>query len=288
MRNKLYRPEGLPLLSMPVTQADRVNSRARGICDLGRVTGAQLLHAVGYDGSGPLLFCGSQSQAFPLIRQAALSAGKPFLLVGSEGALQDSCFLSLAPEWTRSSAAQSLPAGSGCLMLRPGQASHLELKESLPDWTDRYVILFPGSGLQLDGNDLDLLNAIGSYAIVSDSIGRGFSASSETGISLGRGYESMDLVVCRSVGGGIRELISVLPTFQQVKTVNSMDYSTYKNGGGAMSGIPMRGRGMRLSQARSIETKPILEENQLMTALRQSRTVVIGMADRSVFIADYR
>ena len=34
--------------------------------------------------------------------------------------------------------------------------------------------------------------------------------------------------------------------------------------------------------------KPILEENQLMTALRQSRTVVIGMAERSVFIADYR
>ena len=288
MRNKLYRPDGLPLLSMPVTQADRVNNRSRGIRALGRVTGAQLLHAVGYDGSGPLLFCGSQSQAFPLIRQATLSAEKPFLLVGTVSALRDSCFLSLAPEWTRSSASPGLPIGSGCLMLQSGQAAHLELKESLPDWTDRYLILVPGNGLQLDGNDLDLLNAIGSYAIVSDSISRCFSASSETGISLSRVYESMDLVVCRTVGGGIRELISVLPTFQQVKTVNSMDYSSYKNGVGAMSGIPMRGKGMRLSQARSIETKPVLEEDQIMEVLNQSRTVVIAMEDRNVLIADYR
>lgn len=288
MRNKLYRPEGLPLLSMPVTQADRVNNHARGILDLGRVTGAQLLHAVGYDGSGPLLFCGSQSQAFPLVRQAALSAGKPFLLIGSEHTLRDSCFLSLEPEWTRGSASPSLPTGSGCLMLQSGQASHLELKESLANWIDRYLILLPGCGLQLDGNDLDLLNTIGSYAIISDSIGRSFASSSETGITLGRVYESMDLVVCRTAGGGIRELISVLPTFQQVKTVNSMDYSNYKNGAGTISGIPMRGRGIRLSQARSIETKPVLEEEQITTALHQSRTVVISMAARKTFVADYR
>lgn len=287
MKNKLFRPEGLPILSAPVTGKDRVNNRARGILDLGRVSGAQLLQAAGYS-DGPLLFCGSQSQAFPVIRQAALASGKPFLLVGTECALQDSCFLFLEPEWTKRSASPSLPAGNGCLMLRPGQQTRLDLKESLPEWSNRYVILLPGNGLQLDGNDLDMLNAIGSYALVTDSINRCFAVSGDSSVSLPRVYESMELILCRSVGSGVRELISVLPTFQMVKTVNTMDYSSYRNGIGSMLGVPMRGKGLRLSQARNIETMPILEESQFMEALERNGTVAVCMAKRRAFVADYR
>lgn len=287
MRNKLYRPKGLSLISAPVTSSDRANNRARGIKDLGCITGAQLLRALGHAGNGPLLFCGSQSSAFPLIRQAALSSEKPFLLVGMERSLRDSCFLSLGPDWTHANAKISPPPGSGCFMLSPGQEAHLELKESLPGWGDYYVILLPGNGLQLDGNDLDLLNALGSYALVTDQITRCFAVSNETGLPLSRVFESMELIIYKNPDAGVRELVTVLPTIQMVNAVNAMDYSSYRNGLGVAYGTPMRGRGLRLSQSRSVENKPVLEEDQILKALRRGRSVIIEMAKRSVWIADY-
>ena len=287
MKSKWFQTNGLSLLSLPVTKTNRVNNRARGVMDLGLVSGAQLLQVAGYSSNGPLLFCGCQNKALSIIRQAAFSACAPFLLIGTRRSLSESSFLSLGPDWTHTQASPNLPEGNGCLVLQPGQTARLELKESLSEWYGRYLILLLGNGLQLDSNDLDLLNAIGSYAIVTDSVPRSFSSSNEMGVSINRVFASMDLIVCQDASASVKELVSILPTYQQIKTVNTVDYSSFRNGSSTLFGIPMRGKGVRISQSRSEEVRPLLEESQITAAIRTGRTVIVSIVNSCVWIADY-
>ena len=286
MRARLFISKGLKLLGAPVTEADTVNNKRRGIIDAGRVTAAQLFSRGEITCDGPVLFCGSPRRSFGVIKQAALCSSRPVLLVGTEDGLRNSCFLSFKPEWTIRESSPSLQSGCGCMMLEPCIETINLLEDCVSHWRSHYPVMFLGDGMMLNSNLLDQLNMLDSYAIVSSSLSRSVRRDSETALQLDTLIKSMDTVVIQAVGSASDDVIQVLPVYNKIKAVDTLNYQGFQNRLSQKRKGRMKGRGFGISQARSEEPSPLFTEDDLRMLAKENKTLFFSPSNRSLVVAE--
>ena len=88
-------PNGLTLLSLPVTARHRSNQRRRELADLEILTASAALARTGVGLNGPIICCGSKNRFAALLRALAKRSPRPFVIVGTEQDMDSGCFPAL-------------------------------------------------------------------------------------------------------------------------------------------------------------------------------------------------
>lgn len=289
MNRNLYQAAGMALLSLPIGKGDSVNRRRRGVIELGSMSAANMISRTDLRPDAPMLLCGSHGKTFPILRQLVRMAKKPFVLLGTRRDFEDTCLAALPTDWQADGIGGTLPGGCGRVLLKPGGETNLMLKDALPDWDDHLVILCLGNGLQADEELLNLLNGLGEYIIITESLNRSVKHSGESGLEVQRLLASMDYIAVSSIGTAAKELQELLPTYEREKVTNSVDYSRHRNSPAEDYGFGHRrsGKGFRLGQTRTQETSAIFTQDDLrimqdsnVTLIynaRAARTWVVGI-----------
>lgn len=263
----------MALFSIPAGGRERNNARRRNIVDLGLTTAAHALDTAGIR-EGACLFCGRHSKALPVVRQLIRRAGLPFVLIGTRRDLYDSPLLSLDHAWEEQSIPYRLSPDSGVLILPPGAQSLLSLKEALAGWEDHRIILCLGGGLQADHGLLDLLSGTEGYVLISEALPRSVKGSDTGRLSPAELISYMDAVFVSAMGAGAKALLEALPAYESEHITNTVDYSTHQDAPHLNLSCRRGGEGFRLSQSRTLETRPILTQEDL-TALQDSGSLLI-------------
>lgn len=270
-------PNGLPLLRLPVTARHRADERRRDIQDLGTLTASRALEKTAIGPDGPTACCGSKKRFIALLMGFVKRSPRPFVIVGTAEDMDSGCLLALEPEWTAKTVRSKLPGGSGVLALDPGnEDTHLAILEALPKWRDHLVILCLGGGLQADQAMLDQLNTLGPYVLMCDSLGRSVRGAEGARLTPAELLRAMDHLLISSVGLSAGELLEVLPTYQSERITNTVDLSTRRAESRPLLGSRNdhdRG-GLGMSQARTLEEKPILTQDELRAMQRSGQLLI--------------
>ena len=265
MNRNLYQAAGMALLSRPIGKGDSANRRRRGVIELGSMSAANMISRTDLRPDAPMLLCGSHGKTFPILRQLVRMAKKPFVLLGTRRDFEDTCLAALPTEWQSEGIERTLPRGSGRIHLKPGAETYLMLKDALPDWDDHLVILCLGNGLQADEELLNLLNGLGEYIIITESLNRSVRHSGENGLEAQRLLASMDYIVVSSTGTAAKELQEMLPTYEREKVTNAIDFSWHRNSPAETFafGHRHRGKGFRIGQTKTQETSAIFTQDDM-------------------------
>lgn len=291
MKKRFLPSAGMSLFSLPTGRLDRANRKRSGIMELGTVSASHALSQTGVMPDRPMLYCGRRKRAVNLIRALVARSELPFLLVGTQRDLDDSCLLSLGPDWTTGTPAARLRPGTGALILDPADSStYLCLSQYLPKWTDHLVILCLGTGLQLDGELLDQLNGLGRYILLCESLARSIRSSDSGRLGIDVLLESMDYILVSGIGTSAGELQKVLPSFEREQVTNTVDFSTHRRESGMLGSRRHDGDcgGFGFSQSKVLETKPILTEDQLTQLQDENAMIVHNALARHTWIAKIR
>ena len=278
---------GLKLLQLPVTQRDRVNQENRDVRNLKRTTAAKMISMSGISPHS-LIFCGKMAKAYPFIRQLVKMLEYPFVIIGTQTDLENSCIRSLDIEWEESAPRQNLTAGNGLMELRPGPMTNLALKEYISEWSSHLVILCLGGGLQVDSELLNLLNSTGRYIIVSSSLSRSVKGSDGVKLSVRDLLSSMDYILVSSIGSSAKELIEVLPSFDYQKVTNTTDFSYHQDGAHIYENIShhRNGAGIRISQSRSMETRTVFTESELKRMQDDNILLIYNALESHIWVSE--
>lgn len=270
-------PNGLPLLRLPVTARHRSEERRRDLQDLGSLTASAALERTAVAPDGPIACCGSKNRFAELLRALARRSSLPFVLVGTQKDMDSGCLPALEPEWTAKSISTRLKSGSGALVLDPGNEDiHLALMDALPKWRDHLVILCLGGGLQLDLAMLDQLNTLGTYVLLCDPLGRSVRGTDGSRLTPVELLRAMDYLLISSAGLSAGELLEVLPTYQSERISNTVDLSTRRpeTHPRQSRGCGLDRGGLGMSQARTLEEKPLVTQDELRAMQRSGRLLV--------------
>lgn len=271
---KLYKGLGMALLRIPIGKASNADSKRRGIGDLGRTTAAQMLSVTGVRLDAPILLSGRHNKVFPVLRQLVKMAPMPCLLIGTRRDMEQSCLLDLDLDWTSETPQSRLSPGHGALYLRPGAETNLALKEYLPGWDTHLLILCLGNGLQVDAELLNLLNGLGCYILILESLSRSVKESEGCRFTPEELLSSMDYMVISSIGTAAKDLVSALPSYECEKVTNTTDFSLHQVSPHLSDHHHRNGGGFRISQSRALETKSILTQDDFRS-MQDSSTLVI-------------
>lgn len=283
MNKKLYDAVGMALLSLPTSKNNKVNNKKRNIEDLEATSAAHVISVSGVCPEEPLIFCGKHNKAIPIVRQLIKKSSRPFLLLGTGRDLgEDSCLRLFDIEWESDSITPVLQEGNGILLLTPGGQTSLELKKCLPKWESHLIILCVGNGFQVDQELLNLLNGIGHYILLSESLNRSVKSTEGTKMTAQDLLASMEYIIVSSIGTAAKDLLKVLPDFDYEKITNTMDFSLHQDvPNGYKNGHHHRnGGGFHLGQAKTNELRGILTQEELMK-LQDSNTMLIHSAQTS-------
>lgn len=277
MNKKLYNAVGMALLSLPSTKKDRTNNKHRNIGNIEATSAARMLSVTGVCPDAPAIICGRYNKALPVVRQLTKMSSRPFLILGTKRDLsENSCLYALETEWKSENIERTLPNGNGVLMVRPGAETNLALKEYLPKWDTHLIIICLGNGLQVDQELLNLLNSVGHYIILSETLQRSIKSMDGCKLTASELLSSMEYILVSSIGTAGKELLKVLPDFQYEKITNTTDFSSHqdspqKYGDGHHH---RTGGGFRFSQSKVLENRSILTQDELIK-LQDSNLMLI-------------
>ena len=263
---------GMTLLQMPASKKNRADVRKRDLRSAGSVTAAQIIHEAGFTAQKPLLLCGDIRRNYPVLRQMTKMAGKPFVIIGTRVDFTNSCLLDLPTDWDENTLRPNLPSGSGRITVTPSM--YLDLKQCVSEWDSHYPVLCLGNGLQLDTELLNLLHAQNGYLLSTDSLYRSVRSVDGDKLTPSELLFSMSYILVSSIGSAAKELLTVIPSYEQEKLTNTLDFSGHGDSpySSFRGGCCRNGLGFRLSQSRTVESKPILTQDELtrMQALHLS------------------
>lgn len=280
MNKKIYDAVGMALLSLPTTKNDRVNNKRRNISDMESTSAAQMISVTGINPENPLIFCGKHNKAIPIVRQLIKKSKQPFVLIGTKRDLgEESCLRMIDTEWEYDSVPPTLPEVNGLLMLKPGAQTNLDLKICLSEWETHLIILCIGNGLQVDQELLNMLNSIGHYVLLSESVNRGIKSTDGNKMTASDLLSAMEYILVSSVGTAAKDFLKVLPDFECEKITNTYDLSFHQDAPqDYQRGYHHRnGGGLRLSQSKVREPRCILTEEDL-NELQASNAMIIHNA----------
>jgi hypothetical protein len=271
MKARCYGAAGMPLLRFPTGWNDVENARRRNIGELREVTAAQMLGVTDIHPDAPTILCGAYERTYPVLRQLIKMPGMPYVLLGTQRDLTETCLASIPAAWSGEGVRQ-LPVDNGKLILQPGAETELLLKETIPAWRDHLLIFCLGSGLQMDAELLNLLNGHGHYLVLSEALSRSVKGS----LTVTALLSAMDNILVGSIGTSAKDLMAVLPSYECEKITNTTDFSSHRNNTGILFGDyhSHSGTGFRVSQARTLETKCIVTQDEL-TRLQDTNTTLV-------------
>ena len=289
MRDNSFYPVhgGMRLLRLPETRLERENTRRRGVAELGSVTACEAMGRARISTDAPVLLSGSHSAALPFLRQLLRRSARPFVLVGTEQDLGEGCLAALAHDWALHGAPTCLPDGNGLLTLDGSAGSMLELKESMDAWT-HLIVLCLGNGLLLDKGLLDQLNRRVGYILVSTAMNRSLRGAEENGaITVQSVFSSMGYIVISSIeSAAARDLLSVLPAYEEERVVNTLDWQSSRSRFRSLRKTRQGDcGGLRFSQSRTLDTKPILRQDDLRTLEKERRSLLFNAREGTAWVA---
>ncbi|MDO4324665.1 MAG: hypothetical protein Q4E24_01305 [bacterium] len=276
-KKTLYGSSGLRLLRLPVGKDNSIDTAGKNIADLDRTTAANMLSVTGVKANAPMIMCGKYNKLYPVLKQLLRMSPTSYVLVGTKKDLEDSCFTHISTDWRENQlTSNNLPDGNGMIVLRPGTETIYMMKEVVPNWYDHFVVLCLGNGLQVDLELLHILNCLGKYIIVTESLGRSIRGSEEGKITAEEVLVSMDYIVISAIGTSAKSLMSVLPSYECEKITNTVDFSFHRDSPDNVSGnIHHRnGGGLQVGQARTQETKCIVTQDDLIK-MQDNNTMLI-------------
>lgn len=265
-RYKEYESIGMKLLSVPVNRKDIVNKRKQNIGDLESVTVANMIGITGIKPDSPMILCGRSNKVYPVLQQLLRMTLKPYVIVGTSKDLDNSVFLNFDVEWRSNMLMGQLQAGNGMISLRPGSETSYVLRDSITNWEDHLVVLCLGNGLQVDSELLNLLNSLGQYIIVTESLNRSIKGMEGCKLTVEELLGSMDYILVSSIGPAAKGLMAVLPSYDCEKVSNSMDFSLHRDMPDyIMEGFHHRiGGGTRIGQTRTLEMRSIFSQEDII------------------------
>ena len=283
MNKKIYDSIGIALLSLPITKNNKSNNKRRKITDMESTSAAHIIGVTGVCPEKPLIFCGKHNKAIPIVRQLIKKSSRPFVILGTGYDLRkESCLRIFDIGWESDSLTPVLPEGNGVMMLTPGAQTNLDLKICLPKWDSHLIILCVGNGFQIDQELLNLLNGIGHYILLSESLNRSVKSAEGTKMTAQDLLSSMEYIIVSSIGTAGKDLLKVLPDFEYEKITNTMDFSLHQDAPNRHEGghHHRNGGGIHFGQAKSIEPRCILTQEEL-TKLQDANTMIIHNAQNS-------
>lgn len=286
MKLRGFERRGLSLLSLPAGKDEKTNVLRRGVEDLGSVTAAELFFRTKCQTNVPIIHCGRHQKGFALCRQAVKLEQRPFLVVRPACDTDSLCMELLKPQWTVTTPPQRLQEGTGQLLLSTNIGNNVMfLKKYLPQWGSHYLILCVGSGLQIDNELLDLLNAHGGYFLMCSDLYRSVAGSDTARLTAEGLLLCMGSIFVSSIGNGARALMNVLPTYEAEQYTNHLDFNF--SHGGHFGAFPHGHRtgGFALGQAKALETKPVLQQEELGGLQKCGELVAYSAALRMVWTA---
>ena len=283
MNKKIYDAVGMALLSLPTTKNNKTNNKRRNITNMESTSAAHVISVAGIYPEEPLIFCGKHNKAIPVIRQLIKKSSRPFVILGTGRDLgEDSCLRLFDNEWESDTITRVLPEGNGVIMLTPGAQTNLDLKVCLPEWNSHLIILCVGNGFQVDQELLNLLNGIGHYILLSESLNRSVKSTEGTKMTAQDLLSSMEYIIVTSIGTAGKDLLKVLPDFEYERITNTTDFSLHQDAPNGREGghHHRNGGGLHLGQARFAESRCILTQEEL-TKLQDTNTMIIHNAQNS-------
>lgn len=265
-RHKEYESIGMKLLSLPVNRKDIVNKRKKNIGDLESVTAANMIGITGIKPDSPMILCGKSNKIYPVLQQLLRMTLKPYVVVGTPKDLDNSVFLNFDVKWRSNILVGQLQAGNGMISLRPGSETSYVLRDSIGNWEDHLIVLCLGNGLQVDSELLNLLNSLGQYIIVAESLNRSIKGMEGSKLTVEELLGSMDYILVSSIGPAAKGLMAVLLSYDCEKVSNSMDFSLHRDMPNyIMDGVHHRtGGGTRIGQTRTLETRCIFSQEDII------------------------
>ena len=287
---KMFHPHGgMRLISLPRTQAERGNASRRGVTELGNVTASEAIAQAGIRVDAPMLFSGTHSAALPFLRQLIRKVGKPFVLIGTGRQLgENDCLRALRPDWTLNEARPHLPHGNGILTLDMDGDSMLEFKANLCGWGDHLPVVCLGDGLLLDKALLDRLNGHGSFILISGAMSRSLRGAEENGaLTLRQVFASMGYLMISAIdAAAAQELLAVLPAYEEERVTNAIDWQGSRSRFHTSHGTrPADNGGFRFSQSRTLDTRPILRQEDLRAIVEERRTLLYNANTSAACVA---
>lgn len=275
---RLYSKPELPLLRFPSGKQNKFNDKQRNIQNLKTITSAHMIAMTGITPEGPMIFCGKYKKSMPVIMQLLKMTDRPFLLIGNRRDIhENSVFGLLESKADHVSLDQTLPEANSVLILNSDGDSYLLLKDYLTRVTLHIPIVCVGNGLALDYDILHLLNSIGQYILLSESLYRSIKHTDTCSMAVTELLSCMDHIIISSIGAAGKELLKVLPDYDIEKTTNTVDLSLQKDSPDTFlfkRHHNHKGHAFRLSQSRAMELKPILTQKDLLD-LQDTNTMLI-------------
>lgn len=273
---RLYSKQELPLLRFPSGKHNKFNDKQRNIQNLQTMSSAQVIAMTGITPERPMIFCGKYKKSIPVIMQLLKMTDRPFLLIGNRRDIhENSVFSLLESKSDHVSLDQTLPETNSVLILNSDGDSYLLLKDYLTRVTLHIPIVCVGNGLALDYDILHLLNSLGQYILLSESLYRSIKHTDTCRMSVTELLSCMDYIIISSVGAAGKELLKVLPDYDIEKTTNTVDLSLQKDSPDTfLLKRHHKGHAFRFSQSRAMELKPILTQKDLLD-LQATNTMLI-------------
>ena len=277
MKKKLYEVIGMSLLSFPETKKNKINNKRRNVDNIEMSSAARMIGVTGIRPAEPLIFCGRYNKAFPVVRQLIKMSSRPFLILGTKRDLaEDSCFRMLDIEWESESPQASLLEKNGIFVLKPGPDTNLILKEYLSRWDSHLIIMCLGNGIQIDQELLNLLNSVGHYILLTETLQRSVKCMEGCKLTPEELLASMDYILVSSIGTAGKELLKVLPDYEYEKITNTTDLSLHQDAPHEYRGghHHRNGGGLRFSQSKTLESRCIFTQDDL-TRMQETNTMLI-------------
>ena len=273
---RLYSKPELPLLRFPSGKHNKFNDKQRNIQNLQTMSSAQVIAMTGITPERPMIFCGKYQKSIPVILQLLKMTDRPFLLIGNRRDIhENSVFSLLESKADHVSLDQTLPETNSVLILNSDGDSYLLLKDYLTRVTLHIPIVCVGNGLALDYDILHLLNSIGQYILLSESLYRSIKHTDTCSMAVTELLSCMDYIIISSIGAAGKELLKVVPEYDIEKTTNTVDLSLQKDSPDTfLFKRHHKGHALRLSQSSTLELKPILTQKDLLD-LQATNTMLI-------------
>ena len=251
-------------MSLPATKNNRANNKRRNVVDMESTTASHVIGATGIRTEEPLIFCGKHNKAIPIIRQLVKQSSRPFVLLGTRRDLaEDSCLRVLDVQWESEHFSYSLPDGNGILVLGSDAQTYLDLKECVSKWDSHLIIFCVGNGLQVDQELLNLLNGVGHYILLSESLQRSIKSTEGNKMTASDLLTSMEYILVSSIGTAGKDLLNVLPTFEYEKITNTMDLTIHQAPEYKYRGGRHHGGGLVFGQSKTQESRSIFTQEDL-------------------------
>ncbi len=246
------------------------NNANRPFTEFGSLTADQILEKTNFPLKNICAMLGSTQKCVPLIKAIIRRHPKPFVLVEAESC-QDSPLMMLPTSWTMDTPSASLPHGSGKVSV----GNSIDCTTYLPSWGKTHLVIVHFEGeLLLDVNLLNTLKSLNHAIIVCDALPQKILREGTNELTPAKVMKELSGFFSFSIGNSVTDLIEILPTYEYESATNQMGYS---NGSASHPThiLPHRNRGWVLTQARTLEHKKALFEQDDIRKLERRGGLLI-------------